>query len=73
MTAMAGPDVVQSGRPIFDDFSNILWPYIGNSPVNVVFQMVKRFWLITRMEPMTLHSSTENSLAVLKSQDFWMP
>ncbi|GFU96274.1 hypothetical protein TNCV_88511 [Trichonephila clavipes] len=39
-------DVVQSGRPIFDDFFQHLWPYIGNNTVNVVFQMVKRLWLI---------------------------
>ncbi|GFX38314.1 hypothetical protein TNCV_3813601 [Trichonephila clavipes] len=41
-TATAGSDVVQSGRPILDDFFQHLWPYIGN----VVFQMVKRLWLI---------------------------
>ncbi|GFU55294.1 transposable element Tcb2 transposase [Trichonephila clavipes] len=45
-TATAGSDVVQSGRPIFDDFFQHLWPYIGNNTVNVVFQMVKRLWLI---------------------------
>ncbi|GFS76565.1 hypothetical protein TNCV_1621661 [Trichonephila clavipes] len=45
-TATAGSDVVQSGRPIFDDFFQHSWPYIGNNTVNVVFQMVKRFWLI---------------------------
>ncbi|GFT15041.1 hypothetical protein TNCV_4316231 [Trichonephila clavipes] len=45
-TAMAGSDVVQSGRPIFDDFLQHLWPYIGNNTANVVFQMVKRLWLI---------------------------
>ncbi|GFV83585.1 hypothetical protein TNCV_5120751 [Trichonephila clavipes] len=45
-TATAGSDVVQSGRPIFDDFFQYLWPYIGNNTANVVFQMVKRFWLI---------------------------
>ncbi|GFV54511.1 hypothetical protein TNCV_2282161 [Trichonephila clavipes] len=45
-TAMAGSDVVQSGRPIFDDFFQHLWPYIGNNTANVVFQMVKRLWLI---------------------------
>ncbi|GFW86918.1 hypothetical protein TNCV_2810731 [Trichonephila clavipes] len=44
--AMAGSDVVQSGRPIFDDFFQHLWPYIGNNTANVVFQMVKRLWLI---------------------------
>ncbi|GFS95161.1 hypothetical protein TNCV_2705071 [Trichonephila clavipes] len=45
-TATAGSDVVQSGRPIFDDFFQHLWPYIGNNIANVVFQMVKRLWLI---------------------------
>ncbi|GFV03443.1 adhesion G protein-coupled receptor B2 [Trichonephila clavipes] len=42
----AGSDVVQSGRPIFDDFFQHLWPNIDNNTANVVFQMVKRFWLI---------------------------
>ncbi|GFX20411.1 hypothetical protein TNCV_3487691 [Trichonephila clavipes] len=46
MTAMAGSDVVQSGRPIFDDFFQHLWPYIGNNTANVVFQKVKRLWII---------------------------
>ncbi|GFS94157.1 hypothetical protein TNCV_3786251 [Trichonephila clavipes] len=46
VTATAGWDVVQSGRPIFDDFFQHLWPYIGNNTANVVFQMVKRLWLI---------------------------
>ncbi|GFX16638.1 adhesion G protein-coupled receptor B2 [Trichonephila clavipes] len=46
MTATAGSDVVQSGRLIFDDFFQYLWPYIGNNTANVVFQMVKRLWLI---------------------------
>ncbi|GFV28863.1 hypothetical protein TNCV_2766981 [Trichonephila clavipes] len=41
MTAMAGSDVVQSGRPIFDDFSQHLWPYMDNNTANVVFQMVQ--------------------------------
>ncbi|GFT54758.1 hypothetical protein TNCV_5001311 [Trichonephila clavipes] len=45
-TATAGSDVVQSGRPIFDDFFQHFWPYIGNNTANVVFQMVKRLWLI---------------------------
>ncbi|GFU63965.1 hypothetical protein TNCV_245431 [Trichonephila clavipes] len=45
-TATAGSDLVQSGRPIFDDFFQHLWPYVGNNTVNVVFQMVKRLWLI---------------------------
>ncbi|GFU97527.1 hypothetical protein TNCV_4764341 [Trichonephila clavipes] len=42
MTATAGSDVVQSGRPIFADFFQYLWLYIGNNTVNVVLQMVKR-------------------------------
>ncbi|GFW86710.1 hypothetical protein TNCV_2808651 [Trichonephila clavipes] len=45
-TATAGSDVVQSGRPIFDDFFQHVWPYIGNNTANVVFQMIKRLWLI---------------------------
>ncbi|GFX12968.1 hypothetical protein TNCV_3659641 [Trichonephila clavipes] len=45
-TATAGSDIVQSGRPIFNDFFQHLWPYIGNNTANVVFQMVKRLWLI---------------------------
>ncbi|GFV77462.1 hypothetical protein TNCV_1069911 [Trichonephila clavipes] len=45
-TATVGSDVVQSGRPIFEDFFQHLWPYIGNNTANVVFQMVKRLWLI---------------------------
>ncbi|GFX29803.1 hypothetical protein TNCV_4749321 [Trichonephila clavipes] len=45
-TATAGSDVVQSGGPIFDDFFQHLWPYIDNNTANVVFQMVKRLWLI---------------------------
>ncbi|GFW31314.1 hypothetical protein TNCV_2578951 [Trichonephila clavipes] len=45
-TATAGSDVVQSGRPIFDDFFQHLWPYIGNNTANVVFQIVKHLWLI---------------------------
>ncbi|GFX76705.1 hypothetical protein TNCV_664121 [Trichonephila clavipes] len=46
LTATAGSDVVQSGLQIFDDFFQHLWPYIGNNRTNVVFQMVKRLWLI---------------------------
>ncbi|GFX60526.1 uncharacterized protein TNCV_1182451 [Trichonephila clavipes] len=45
-TSTADSDVVQSGRPIFDDFFQHLWPYIGNNTANVVFQMVTRLWLI---------------------------
>ncbi|GFX78259.1 hypothetical protein TNCV_5136061 [Trichonephila clavipes] len=46
VTATAGSDVVQSGRPIFDDLFQHLRPYIGNNTANVVLQMVKRLWLI---------------------------
>ncbi|GFV67785.1 hypothetical protein TNCV_3545871 [Trichonephila clavipes] len=46
LTTTAGSDVVQSGRPIFDDFFQHLWPYTGNNTANVVFQMVKRLWFI---------------------------
>ncbi|GFX00898.1 hypothetical protein TNCV_4578641 [Trichonephila clavipes] len=46
MTATAGSEIVQSGRPIFDDIFQHLWPYIGNNTANVVLQMVKRLWLI---------------------------
>ncbi|GFW47983.1 hypothetical protein TNCV_2401701 [Trichonephila clavipes] len=46
MTATAGSDIVQSGHPIFDEFFQHLWPYIGNNTANIVFQMVKRLWLI---------------------------
>ncbi|GFU81730.1 hypothetical protein TNCV_3086421 [Trichonephila clavipes] len=45
-TATPGSDVVHAGRPIFDDFFQHLWPYIGNNTANVVFQMGKRLWLI---------------------------
>ncbi|GFT05583.1 hypothetical protein TNCV_1044541, partial [Trichonephila clavipes] len=45
-TATATSDVVQSRRPIFDEFFQHLFPYIGNNTSNVVFQMVKRLWLI---------------------------
>ncbi|GFW71047.1 hypothetical protein TNCV_191381 [Trichonephila clavipes] len=46
LVGKTGSDVIQSGRPIFDDFFQHLWPYIGNNTANVVFQMVKRLWLI---------------------------
>ncbi|GFW92798.1 hypothetical protein TNCV_1735911 [Trichonephila clavipes] len=49
-TTTAGSDVVQSGRLIFDDFFQHLWPYIGHNTANVIFQMVKRLWLI-RIDP----------------------
>ncbi|GFX66226.1 hypothetical protein TNCV_342001 [Trichonephila clavipes] len=37
-TATAGSDVVQSGHPIFDDFFQHLWPYIGNNTADVVLK-----------------------------------
>ncbi|GFV31771.1 hypothetical protein TNCV_720951 [Trichonephila clavipes] len=49
-TATAGSDVVQSGSLLFDDFFQHLYPYIGNNTANVVFQIVKRLWLI-RIDP----------------------
>ncbi|GFU66232.1 hypothetical protein TNCV_3839911, partial [Trichonephila clavipes] len=49
-TATADSDVVQSERPIFDDFFQHLWPYIGNNTANVVLRMDKRLWLI-RIDP----------------------
>ncbi|GFV44818.1 uncharacterized protein TNCV_563671 [Trichonephila clavipes] len=55
--------LVVGKQQIFDDFFQHFWPYIGNNTANVVFQMVKRLWHPHR--PMTLHSPTENSLAVL--------
>ncbi|GFU15207.1 uncharacterized protein TNCV_1784761 [Trichonephila clavipes] len=64
-TARAGSDVVQSGRPIFDDFFQHLWPYIGNNTANVVFQMIKRLFVTYPHRPMNLHSPAENTLAVL--------
>ncbi|GFU50334.1 uncharacterized protein TNCV_301661 [Trichonephila clavipes] len=64
MTAAAGSDVVQSGRPIFEDFSQHLWPYIGNNTANVVFKMVKRLWLI-RIDQRLYIAPQKNSLAVL--------
>ncbi|GFX24211.1 hypothetical protein TNCV_1365921 [Trichonephila clavipes] len=45
-TATAGSAITRRCRPIFDDFFQHLWPYIGNNTVNVVFQRVKRLWLI---------------------------
>ncbi|GFW05354.1 histone-lysine N-methyltransferase SETMAR [Trichonephila clavipes] len=39
-TATASSDVVQSGRPIFDDFFQHLWPYIGNNMANAVTKRV---------------------------------
>ncbi|GFS98950.1 uncharacterized protein TNCV_3896401 [Trichonephila clavipes] len=63
MTATAGSDVVQSRRPIFDDFFQHLWPYIGNNTANVVSN--GQAFVTYPHRPMTLHSPTKNSLAVL--------
>ncbi|GFY20612.1 uncharacterized protein TNCV_1118461 [Trichonephila clavipes] len=59
MTVTAGSDVVQSGRPIFDDFFQHLWPYNGKCclPNGQAF-------VAYPFRPMTLHTPTENSLAV---------
>ncbi|GFY12537.1 hypothetical protein TNCV_2447281 [Trichonephila clavipes] len=57
-TATAGSDVVQSGRPIFDDFFQHLWPYIGKNTANVVFQNGQAFVAYPH-RPMTLHSPTK--------------
>ncbi|GFU97290.1 hypothetical protein TNCV_4162541 [Trichonephila clavipes] len=40
------PDVVNLDVQFSMTFSQHLWPYIGNNTANVVFQMVKRLWLI---------------------------
>ncbi|GFT15754.1 hypothetical protein TNCV_4943101 [Trichonephila clavipes] len=45
-TATAGSDVVQLDVQTLMTFFQHLWPYIGNNTANVVFQMVKRLWLI---------------------------
>ncbi|GFT79458.1 hypothetical protein TNCV_604561 [Trichonephila clavipes] len=37
-TATGSSDVVQYGRPIFDDFFQHLWPSIGNNTANVVLK-----------------------------------
>ncbi|GFU74609.1 uncharacterized protein TNCV_4900041 [Trichonephila clavipes] len=66
MTATAGSDVVQSGCPIFNDFFQHLWPYIGNNTANVVMLSSNgQAFVAYPHSPMTLHSPTENSLAVL--------
>ncbi|GFX52496.1 RNase H domain-containing protein [Trichonephila clavipes] len=60
MTATAGSDVVQSGRPIFDDFFQHLWPYIGNNTANVVFQMVKRLPVLEYAAPIWAPASVSS-------------
>ncbi|GFS65121.1 uncharacterized protein TNCV_204301 [Trichonephila clavipes] len=62
-TATVGSDAVQSGRPIFDDFSNICGR-ITTITRRMLFANVQSF-LAYPHRPMTLHSPTENSLAVL--------
>ncbi|GFY29597.1 uncharacterized protein TNCV_2627671 [Trichonephila clavipes] len=63
MTSTAGSDVVQSGCPIFDDFFQHLCPYIGN---NGKFCLPNgQAFVDYTHRPMTLHSPTENSRAVL--------
>ncbi|GFU81046.1 uncharacterized protein TNCV_1116981 [Trichonephila clavipes] len=64
MTATAGSDVIQSGRPIFDDFFQHLWPYIGNKHSECGLPNGQAFVTYPH-RPMTLHSLTENSLSVL--------
>ncbi|GFY19889.1 COesterase domain-containing protein [Trichonephila clavipes] len=63
-TPTACSDVVQSGRPIFDDFFQHLWPYIGNNTAEFCLPNGQAFVAYPH-RPMTLHSPTENSLAVL--------
>ncbi|GFS84017.1 adhesion G protein-coupled receptor B2 [Trichonephila clavipes] len=63
-TATAGSDVVQSGRPIFDDFFQHLWPYFGNSTAKYCLPNSQAFVAYPH-RPMTLDSLTENSLAML--------
>ncbi|GFV79743.1 uncharacterized protein TNCV_1725681 [Trichonephila clavipes] len=62
-TATAGSDVVQSGRPIFDDLFQHLCPYISNNTANVVTN--GQAFVAYPHRPMTLHNPTKNSLAVL--------
>ncbi|GFV10224.1 uncharacterized protein TNCV_3661761 [Trichonephila clavipes] len=66
-TATTGSDVVPSGRPIFDDFFHHLWPYIGNNTANVCVCCLPngQAFVAYPHRPLTLHSPTENSLAVL--------
>ncbi|GFX04976.1 adhesion G protein-coupled receptor B2 [Trichonephila clavipes] len=66
-TVTAGSDVVHSGRPIFDNFFQHLWPYIGNNTANVVFQMVKRLWLICKDQ--WLYIAPQKIVSGVKSQD----
>ncbi|GFS81912.1 hypothetical protein TNCV_1545541, partial [Trichonephila clavipes] len=63
MTATAGSDVVQSGRPNFDDFFQHLSPYIGSQRANFYLPNDQASVAYLR-RPMTLHSPTEYSLAV---------
>ncbi|GFV22373.1 hypothetical protein TNCV_2169281, partial [Trichonephila clavipes] len=57
-TATAGSDVVQSRRPIFDDFSNICGRISA-----ITRRMLSSKWSSAcgyPHRPMTLHCSTEN-------------
>ncbi|GFW04974.1 hypothetical protein TNCV_597681 [Trichonephila clavipes] len=60
-------DVVQSERPIFDDFFQHLWPYIGNTTRQMLSSQMVAFVAYPH-RPMILHSPTENSLGA-KSQN----
>ncbi|GFT94486.1 hypothetical protein TNCV_1262071 [Trichonephila clavipes] len=60
-TATAGSDVVQSGRTIFDDFSNICGMLRMCRMLSSKWSSVVDY----PHRPMTLHSPTENNLAVL--------
>ncbi|GFV95989.1 uncharacterized protein TNCV_2096571 [Trichonephila clavipes] len=61
LTATAGSDVVQSGRPIFDVFYNICGRI---SAIECCLRNGQAF-VAYPYRPMTLHGPTENSLAVL--------
>ncbi|GFV66029.1 uncharacterized protein TNCV_1440361 [Trichonephila clavipes] len=64
-TTTAGSDVVQSGRPIFDDFFANICGRISA----ITRRMLSFKWSnvcgLSAHRPMTLHSPTENSLEVL--------
>ncbi|GFV37565.1 uncharacterized protein TNCV_4981871 [Trichonephila clavipes] len=62
-TATAGSDVVQSGCPIFDDFFQHLWPYIKKHGECCLLN--GQAFVAYPHRPMTLHSPTKNSLAVI--------
>ncbi|GFT50267.1 adhesion G protein-coupled receptor B2 [Trichonephila clavipes] len=66
-TAKAGSNGVQSGRPIFDDFFQHLWPYIGNNTANGLPN--GQAFVAYPHRPMTLHSPTKKKSSGVKSQD----